>query len=950
MKKRKILYLIPFAALVLSGCTFQEGWQTTTGWLNKNVWTPVVEFFEGLFGKKDEKKDEEEDGPKPTPTPTPGEETVVGSLEQPLSLADFKAYVENVVPAPGDGKTNRDDEHVYYLKGKVVSQNKDANENRQISFVNLEEDDVKVTLYYCTLDESVDDKYLVANSMLGADVIVKGYAARYKKDADSAETLEVTYKKVDDTTYPAYILDVDKPTSGENYGTLESPLTIAEARALLDRESPALETMYVRGKIKSNGGYVEKYKNAIVWITDGENDFELYGCTFPNNEQTAAGQYVDQYCVAHGSGKIFTQTSGSKVYEFDSGCVIDLVEPKEAVKVTSISFGQIDNPIEMEIGKASAQVQLTATVLPENADDRTVTWTSQDEEVVTVADGLITAVAAGSTTVTATANDGSGVSAVANVHVTQPETPVTLESISVEEKVEEPAKRNYAVGEPFSSEGLSVTAHYSDGSSAAVTTGLTWSFEIDNVEVTTAAIDHDGATLKVIAHYEEQEVEYTGEFNVVGISVQQVSSIKAVYDVFDAFEGTADITSTETVSFSGVVTGVTGKSFWVQDLDYAVYVYNKSGHGATVGKIVDVTGKVARYKGLCQIAGNDAATTVTVGEDGDLPSTALISNATDLENTRQNMFVRVENAEVVSLGTAWSSNSNGILNITLGGSAMTVKFDKYSFDATKGAEINALNPTDTISLDDIFVSVYNSKQLVFIGSSTATIVKAEIAPETVTVIGGTTVQTSGTLQLSAEVGPQGAPQDVVWSIESEDKLGCTISDGVLTAGTQTGDVVVRATAASDETVYGEKTITISSSVTPKEETKVTKSSSELATEHGWTASAGTTIGTKFTTFALDENITVNFVGIGNTATYWSSGTNIRIYGTKNSSDASVSFVGGSGVTILSVKLTFTLSNATFPLTSGTAEAVNDSSATYALTSGTSNGQLRITDFEVVYEK
>lgn len=50
--------------------------------------------------------------------------------------------------------------------------------------------------------------------------------------------------------------------------------------------------------------------------------------------------------------------------------------------------------------------QLTATVLPEDADDKTVTWASSDNNIATVDDnGLVTAVAAGETKVTASCGD-----------------------------------------------------------------------------------------------------------------------------------------------------------------------------------------------------------------------------------------------------------------------------------------------------------------------------------------------------------------------------------------------------------------------------------------------------------------------------------------------------------------------------------------------------------------
>ena len=74
--------------------------------------------------------------------------------------------------------------------------------------------------------------------------------------------------------------------------------------------------------------------------------------------------------------------------------------------------------------------QLTATVLPEDADDRSVVWSSGNEEVATVDDtGLVTALKVGEASITATANDGSGVSATCVVTVT----PKLAESISLNE-------------------------------------------------------------------------------------------------------------------------------------------------------------------------------------------------------------------------------------------------------------------------------------------------------------------------------------------------------------------------------------------------------------------------------------------------------------------------------------------------------------------------------------
>ena len=65
------------------------------------------------------------------------------------------------------------------------------------------------------------------------------------------------------------------------------------------------------------------------------------------------------------------------------------------------------NESYLEFFSNDASVSLAATVLPENATNKDVTWASSDETVATVTNGNITPIKAGETTITVTTVDGN---------------------------------------------------------------------------------------------------------------------------------------------------------------------------------------------------------------------------------------------------------------------------------------------------------------------------------------------------------------------------------------------------------------------------------------------------------------------------------------------------------------------------------------------------------------
>ncbi len=102
-----------------------------------------------------------------------------------------------------------------------------------------------------------------------------------------------------------------------------------------------------------------------------------------------------------------------------TGCKKNAEPEPQKVAVTGVSLKP--NTLSLKVGKAEA---LSAVVIPANADNKTVSWSTSDNSVATVADGLVTAVKEGSATITVTTADG-GKTATCAVTVTADVVPVT---------------------------------------------------------------------------------------------------------------------------------------------------------------------------------------------------------------------------------------------------------------------------------------------------------------------------------------------------------------------------------------------------------------------------------------------------------------------------------------------------------------------------------------------
>ena len=157
-----------------------------------------------------------------------------------------------------------------------------------------------------------------------------------------------------------------------NYGTLENPISVAEARAIIDDESPTKEKIYIKGIVTSNT-YNSKYSNFDdVYLKDGDNDkgISLFRSVLASDIDTsynATGSLVGKEVVACGYGEYYSKASK---YE---------ISPQNSFVPTIISVK--DPSIGEKTAKEQIEAKTTSTSLSYN-------YTKQSSGTSSVTDTL----------------------------------------------------------------------------------------------------------------------------------------------------------------------------------------------------------------------------------------------------------------------------------------------------------------------------------------------------------------------------------------------------------------------------------------------------------------------------------------------------------------------------------------------------------------------------------
>lgn len=283
---------------------------------------------------------------------------------------------------------------------------------------------------------------------------------------------------------------------------------------------------------------------------------------------------------ANATNKNFTATSSAATTASVSGSTIHASAPGSATITVKTADGghtatvqvtvkQKVGEISLSAGKTTLKVgestKVTASISPENATDKGITFTSSAATVATVdADGNVMATGAGSATITATAKDGKGASSSITLKVEEMAAGVTLEPNSLNLKENETAQLSASVQPTTASQSI----RYSSNNDAVATvsnTGLVTAVKEGTAIITAAANDGSGkyATCTVKVGSTPVEVPVTGitvNPSELLLEEKEAKELKATVEPANATNKGVIFSSSNTnvavVSNDGLVTAV----------------------------------------------------------------------------------------------------------------------------------------------------------------------------------------------------------------------------------------------------------------------------------------------------------------------------------------------------------------------------------------------------------
>ena len=176
--------------------------------------------------------------------------------------------------------------------------------------------------------------------------------------------------------------------------------------------------------------------------------------------------------------------------------------------------------VSLEEGKST---KITATIRPNDAKNKTLSWKSSNQSVATVSGGTINAVAPGSCQITVSTTDGSGLSASVGVTVTEKPKPVQQEpTLSTSAPVS-----NGGDGVPKVGDKATFTGSYYYSSWGTSPSGSLYSGVENGVVINSYSNKKYGGTARITGDYDVSISSADGKYQLGWVKLSQLSGYSA---------------------------------------------------------------------------------------------------------------------------------------------------------------------------------------------------------------------------------------------------------------------------------------------------------------------------------------------------------------------------------------------------------------------------------------
>ena len=444
------------------------------------------------------------------------------------------------------------------------------------------------------------------------------------------------------------------------------------------------------------------------------------------------------------------------------------------VEVESVSL----NKSEMTLTEGESET-LAATVTPENAENKSIKWSSNNEAVATVdANGTVTAKSAGTAVITATSTNGKSASCTVKVEKKQiPVTEVRLSESTVGIVEGSTYKLTATVLPENTTDSKSVSWSSSNSEVATVDANGTVTAKRAGTAVITAT-STNGKTAGCTVTVEKKQIPVTEvRLSESTVGIVEGSTYKLTATVLP--ENTTDSKNVSWSSNNEAVATVDANGNVTAKRAGTAVITATSTNGKTAGCTVTVSKKEIP---ITEISLDKSSATLTEGETTTLTATVLPENTTD------------------SKSVSWSSSNSEVATVDANGTVTAKRAGTAVITATSTNGKTA-GCTVTVSKKEIPITEIS------LDKSSATLTEGETTTLTATVLPENTTDS----------------KNVSWR-SSNSEVATVDANGTVTAK-RAGTAVITATSTNGKSAGC--TVTVSKKEIPITEISLDKSSATL---------------------------------------------------------------------------------------------------------------------------